>query len=109
MVRFGLTLARRTACKRWLLIFFSASARNDLQKTFLKYPGSFTVGNHMDTAYPETEESCMEWCRNVIYCRTVEYSVWWTCFLQNKTVLDVPVSAWVTGDSDYNHYQKMCA
>ena len=58
----------------------------------------------------DVEGSCMEWCNNVTECRTVKYNYWDNyCYIQNKTVLDVPVSSWVTGDSYSNYYQKMCA
>ena len=58
----------------------------------------------------DTEEDCVEWCNNVTECRTVEFDAWRNnCYLQSKTVLDVPVSAWNTGYRYLNHYQKMCA
>ena len=40
----------------------------------------------------------------------MEYDSWYKdCYIQTKTVLDVPGSAWITGDIYYNLYQKMCA
>ena len=63
----------------------------------------------MDLSKRPGEGSCVEWCRSVTECRTVEYySSFSSCFLQNKTVLDVPVDSWLT-NSLYNFYQKMCA
>ena len=90
--------------------FSSECADNDLQETFLKYPGSFILGYNMDYSRRPDEGSCVEWCRNLAECRTVEYySMHNNCFLQSKTVLDVPVNKWFTGISNYNTYQKMCA
>ena len=58
----------------------------------------------------DTEEDCVQWCNNVAECRTVEYDSWSNnCYLQSKTALDVAWYAWITGDSDTNFYQKMCA
>ena len=52
----------------------------------------------------------MEWCRNVTECRTVDYnSEGDYCYLHDKTALDVPVSAWLTGSVSNNHYQRVCA
>ena len=62
----------------------------------------------MDYSRRPDEGSCVEWCRNVAECRTVEY-MHNNCFLQSKTVLDVPVNKWFTGISIYNTYQKKCA
>ena len=43
-------------------------------------------------------------------CRTVEYySLFNRCYLQIVTALGVPERAWITGDSEFNIYQKMCA
>ena len=61
-----------------------------------------------DTKY--TAEDCMEWCRNVTECRTVDYilSIGY-CSLQIKTALDAAWYAWVTRESNTNFYQKTCA
>ena len=68
------------------------------------------MNNNLFESHTDTEEDCVEWCNNVTECRTVEFNSWGNnCFLQNKTVLDVPASAWITGVSAYGHYQKMCA
>ena len=68
------------------------------------------MGNDLESSRKDTAEDCMEWCRNVTECRTVDYipSVGY-CSLQNKTALDFAWYAWVTGDSNTNFYQKTCA
>ena len=58
----------------------------------------------------DTEEDCVDWCRNVTECRTVEKDSWTNgCYLQSQTALDLPASALFTGYIKYNLYQKMCA
>ena len=88
-------------------IFFSECAEDDLQKTFLKYPGSLldTYSSQISLMYDE--ESCVEWCGNMTECRTVEYGNN-ACAIINKTARDVPAKKWRT-KSIYNFYQKMCA
>ena len=88
--------------------FSSECAEGDLQKTFLKYPGSYINGYTANYTRKEDEGSCVELCGSVTECRTVEYG-YNACILRIRTALDVPVSAWITGVSTYSHYQKMCA
>ena len=58
----------------------------------------------------DTDKDCVDWCRSVTECRTVDYySSGNYCYLQSKTTLEVPADEWVTVFSEYNHYQKMCA
>ena len=89
--------------------FSSECAEDDLQETFIKYLDSYIEGYNMDVNVRDDEGSCLEWCRSVTECRTVDYNLYSVCFLQDKTALDVPVGYWITGDSALNHYQKMCA
>ena len=101
---------RRTACKRRLLIFSSECAQSDLQKTFLKYPHSFTAGYTFEFDHKASEEDCLQWCHNVLKCRSAVYAVGPNvCFLQNVTVLDIPSDSWFTTARINNHYQAMCA
>ena len=88
--------------------FSSECAEADLQKTFLKYPGSYIIGYAVDYRKEDDEGSCLEWCGSVTECRTVEYR-YDVCILQSRAVLEVPVSDWYTGNNGHNHYQKMCA
>ena len=90
--------------------FSSECAEDDLQETFLKYPGSYISSYNTNYGFRDDEGSCMEWCRSVTECRTVEYrSSFDSCYLQSVTALGVPESAWITGESEFNIYQKMCA
>ena len=58
----------------------------------------------------DDEGSCVEWCRSLTECRTVEYaSLYKKCSIQKKTPLDVPPFEWNTGFSNFSLYQKMCA
>ena len=64
----------------------------------------------MEDDWRDDEGGCVEWCRNVKECRTVEYDSWFNdCYFQSKAVLDVPSNAWFTGYFNYHFYQKMCA
>ena len=68
------------------------------------------MSNDLESRVKDTAEDCVEWCRNVTECRTVDYILsMGYCSLRNKTALDVASYDWVTGDSDTNLYQKMCA
>ena len=89
--------------------FSSECAEDDLQETFIKYLDSYIEGYNMDVHVRDDEGSCLEWCRSVTECRTVDYNLNSVCFLQDKTALDVPVRYWITEDRALNHYQKMCA
>ena len=58
----------------------------------------------------DTEEDCLDLCRNAKECRTMEYnSLTKHCYLQTLTALDISEFYWFTGKSGYNYYQKMCA
>ena len=88
----------------------SVCAQSDLQETFLKYPGSYILDYTIISGPKNTEENCVEWCRNVPECRTVEFtSSLHDCYLHSKTALDVPWFDWMPGYGDSTHYQKMCA
>ena len=92
------------------MIFSSECALSDLQDGFLEYPQSMMSGSGIDHGEKASDEDCMQWCRSVTGCRSIDYNVdTHRCFLYNVTVLDVPPSDWFPGLSADNHYQKMCA
>ena len=68
------------------------------------------MSNDLESRVKDTAEDCVEWCRNVTECRSVNYLSSFTyCSLKSKTALDVAWYQWFTGDSGYNYYQRMCA
>jgi len=90
--------------------FSSECALSDLQDDFLKYPQSEMSGSSMAEGYKERDDDCMQWCRSVTGCRSIDYNFdTLDCFLYNVTVLDVPASDWFVGLYTVSHYQKMCA
>ena len=90
--------------------FSSECADNDLQETFLKYPGSYISFPSVVPISSDDERSCVEWCRSVKDCHNVYYTISVNyCYTLSTKSVDVVESNWVSGDSSYNYYQKMCA
>ena len=92
------------------MIFSSECALSDLQDGFLEYPQSMMRSSSIDHGEKASDEDCMQWCRSVTGCRSIDYNFdTRDCFLHNVTVLDVPASDWFVGLYTVSHYQKMCA
>ena len=90
--------------------FSSECALSDLQDDFLEYPQSDMSVFGMDEGKKTSDEDCMQWCRSVTGCRSIDYNFdTRDCFLHNVTVLDVPASDWFVGVYTASDYQKMCA
>ena len=100
------SVAQRTTCETKLSIF----PQNAQKRTYKKPSSSTPAVSSRASGARDDEGSCMEWCRSVTECRAASHlSSPNDCLLESKTSLDVPVSDWVTGDSGFNLYQKMCA